>query len=118
MNEEKYCPSCGHLFEQGEYEYNYDTANTDYECVECGWVGTHKEVLDEPTLQIWDGCYDQRKLKKDGYAIMTWPDSQELMDMQGFSENTWLINDERGLNRFGSSAYVYDIDWYNENQKI
>lgn len=125
MNEEKYfCPHCGHQFEQGESNYNYDTALLDFECNECGWEGneTQLEREDEDedceyNIQIWDGCYDQRKLKRAGYGIMVWPDSQELMEMQGRCEHTWLINDERGLDRFGSSAYVYDIDWYNANQK-
>lgn len=40
----EYCPQCGHEFEQGESNYNYETANTDYECPHCGWMGTHAEV--------------------------------------------------------------------------
>lgn len=45
-NIKKYCPKCGHKFIQGESEYNNETANTDYICTECGWEGTHDQVLD------------------------------------------------------------------------
>jgi hypothetical protein len=74
-------------------------------------------MTDLNVIQIWDGCYNQRNLKKDGYAIMTWPESQELMELKGFRENCWLINDRRGLTRFGSSAYVYSIDWYEKSAR-
>ena len=39
-----YCPHCGHCFEQGEMDYNYDTAHTDYVCPECGWEGNENQV--------------------------------------------------------------------------
>jgi hypothetical protein len=113
-----YCPHCGHAFEQGEMDYNYDTAHTDYVCPECDWEGNETEVEeDEPSeMQIWDGSLDEEELEEEGYGVMTWPESQELMDMKGFRDNTWLINDEEGLDMYGSSAYVYDLDWYKENQ--
>ena len=45
--EEKYiCPHCGHEFEQGEYDYNYDTALLDFVCPECGWEGNETQVED------------------------------------------------------------------------
>ena len=47
------------------------------------------------------------------YVVITWPDSQELMDKDGFEENSYLVNDERGLEDFGSSAYFVDEDWLN-----
>ena len=43
-NSPYYCPECGHEFEQGEWNYNYDTANLDFECPMCGWYGTENEV--------------------------------------------------------------------------
>ena len=49
-----------------------------------------------------------------GYRIICWPDSQELMGLYGFRENCWLINGERGLDTYGSSAYLVDKDWYDE----
>lgn len=38
------CPKCGHVFKQGEYNYNYDTANTDFVCPECDWEGNEHGV--------------------------------------------------------------------------
>ena len=38
------CPKCGHVFKQGEYEYNYDTGNTDFVCPECDWEGNEHGV--------------------------------------------------------------------------
>ena len=45
--EEYVCPDCGHIFEQGESNYNYDTGHTDYECSECGWCGNEHEVIED-----------------------------------------------------------------------
>ncbi len=45
------------------------------------------------------------------YVVVTWPDSQQLMDKEGFAENSYLVNDEQGLEDFGSSAYFVDEDW-------
>ena len=39
-----YCPICGEPFEQGDWNYNYDTALLDFECSICDWSGTEKEV--------------------------------------------------------------------------
>lgn len=38
------CPNCGHVFKQGEYNYNYDTGNTDFVCPECDWQGNEHGV--------------------------------------------------------------------------
>lgn len=38
------CPKCGHVFKQGEYEYNYDTAKLDFVCPECDWEGNEQGV--------------------------------------------------------------------------
>ena len=43
-NPKYYCPICGEPFEQGDWNYNYDTALLDFECCICGWGGTEKEV--------------------------------------------------------------------------
>jgi hypothetical protein len=45
------------------------------------------------------------------YVVVTWPNSQELMDKEGFAENSYLVNDEQGLEDFGSSAYFVDEEW-------
>jgi hypothetical protein len=39
-----YCPICGEQFEQGDWNYNYDTALLDFECSICGWGGNENEV--------------------------------------------------------------------------
>ena len=46
--------------------------------------------------------------------IICWPESQELMEFDGFRENCSLINGERGLEVYGSSAYLVDKDWYDK----
>lgn len=52
-----------------------------------------------------------------GYVVVCWPESQMLMENEGFFENCTLINTERGLEAYGSSAYLVDEDWYNQLQK-
>ena len=52
MEEKMYCPECGHEFVQGESNYNYETANTDYVCPECGWEGTNNEVIDGDEMEV------------------------------------------------------------------
>jgi hypothetical protein len=46
------------------------------------------------------------------YEIVCWPESQMLMEKEGFYDNCSLISSERGLEEFGSSAYLVDKDWY------
>ena len=38
-DEQFVCPKCGHVFVQGEMDYNYDFGTLDFECPECGWTG-------------------------------------------------------------------------------
>lgn len=52
------CPKCGHVFKQGEYDYNYDTAHLDFVCSECDWQGNEQEV-------IWGNEEDEEE-EKDG----------------------------------------------------
>lgn len=46
--------------------------------------------------------------------IVTWPESQLLMDKVGFHENCVLINSETGLEKYGSSAYRVNPEWLNK----
>ncbi len=48
---------------------------------------------------------------KETYEVITWPDIQYFMDIPGFRENAYLINDSKGLDDFGSSAYFVNSDW-------
>lgn len=53
----------------------------------------------------------------DLYIVVTWPDIQDLMSKRGFKKNAFLINDDNGLNQFGSSAYFVKKDWYDDATK-
>ena len=43
--------------------------------------------------------------KSTKYVVVTWPEIQFYMNREGFNENAYLINDEKGMEEFGSSAY-------------
>ena len=45
------------------------------------------------------------------FTPVTWPESQELMELPGFEENALLINDEPLLEQYGSSAYLVRVSW-------
>lgn len=47
------------------------------------------------------------------YIVVQWPESQSLMLFPGWDEHCYLVNDDRGLDDFGSSAYFVEKDWYN-----
>lgn len=51
------------------------------------------------------------------FIVVTWPDSQNLMEYEGFEENCHLIDDESGLDQYGSSAYFVNEDWLREREK-
>lgn len=45
------------------------------------------------------------------YVAITFPEIQEYMEQEGFEENAYLINDEHGINDFGSGAYFVSTEW-------
>lgn len=47
------------------------------------------------------------------FVIVEWPDSQTLMEWEGFEDNCCLINDDYWLGLYGSSAYFVDEEWLN-----
>lgn len=47
------------------------------------------------------------------YEVVCWPGIQNLMDRPGFEDNAFLINDDRGMEKFGSSAYFVNTKWLN-----
>jgi len=49
------------------------------------------------------------------FVIVCWPDSQLLMDKEGFEENCCLINDDPLLEEYGSSAYLVRASWLEPN---
>lgn len=50
-------------------------------------------------------------MKKEVYIVIQWPEIQEYMDLKGFRDNSYLINDEKGMDDFGSSAYFVNKEW-------
>lgn len=59
---------------------------------------------------------EQIEILMEDYVIIGWPDIQDIMDEEGFEENTTLIepNDNMGI---GSSTYLVDKEWFNGIQK-
>lgn len=92
-------------------------------------------VIDEnnPSLKIYQDAIDNHGAKElelseiisyldfssiknsddDCFVVIQWPEIQYLMDLDGFKENSHLINDEEGLNKYGSSAYFIKKEWLN-----
>lgn len=52
------------------------------------------------------------------YTVVMWPEVQGLMEIDGFRENSYLINDDKGISEFGSSAYFVDVDWLESIERI
>lgn len=50
------------------------------------------------------------------YVVVAWPEIQMIMEKDGFEDNSYLINDDKGLDDFGSSAYFVSCDWLAENK--
>jgi hypothetical protein len=51
------------------------------------------------------------------YAPVCWPCVQMLFDIEGFQENSRLIDDERGIEEYGSSAYFVNTQWLDQATK-
>ena len=52
------------------------------------------------------------------YLVICWPESQMLSEYSDdWQEHCSLINDESGLRRFGSCAYIVEYDWYRQFEK-
>ena len=45
-----------------------------------------------------------------GYVLVDWPDSQELMELDGFENHSSLAD----CDEYGQCAYFVDEDWLNE----
>lgn len=45
-------------------------------------------------------------------VIVCWPYSQKMMGKEGFFNHCSLINSRKGLDAYGSSAYLVDKEWY------
>ena len=53
-------------------------------------------------------------MDKETFEVVCWPESQMLMELDGFEENSYHVNDDRGLLEFGSSAYFVNRKWLEE----
>jgi len=51
-------------------------------------------------------------IDKDVFIVVTWPEVQELFELDGFDENSILINEEGLYNEYGSSAYLIRKTWF------
>lgn len=49
------------------------------------------------------------------YIVLLFDEAQALQDKEGFDNNAYLIEDEKGLKEFGSGAYFVDKNWYGKN---
>lgn len=56
--------------------------------------------------------------KDDEFILVTWPDIQYYYDLDGWEDNSFLVNDENGLEQYGSSAYFLKKSWYCKQQDI
>lgn len=45
------------------------------------------------------------------FVVVTWPEIQEYMEKEGFKDNSHLINDEVGLEKYGGSSYFINKEW-------
>lgn len=50
-------------------------------------------------------------MEKETYEVVCWPEIQFLFGIAGFEENAYLINDDKGMAEFGSSAYFVNSKW-------
>lgn len=57
-------------------------------------------------------------MDKETFEVVCWPESQILMELDGFEENSYLVNDDRGLLEFGSSAFFVNKKWLEEKVNI
>ncbi len=53
-------------------------------------------------------------MDNEAFEVVCWPESQVLMELDGFVENSNLVNDDKGLLEFGSSAYFVNRKWLEE----
>lgn len=56
--------------------------------------------------------------EKEEYITMTFPEVQSLFEKEGFDDNAYLINDEKGIEDFGPCAYFVKKEWLNKKAMI
>ena len=48
------------------------------------------------------------------FKVVQWPETQEMMEREGFAENSLLINDGLLYNEYGDAAYMVREEWLDE----
>ena len=59
--------------------------------------------------------YLEEYMEHDLFEVICWPDIQFLFGIEGFWDNAYLVNDERGIEDYGSSAFFVRSNWLNEH---
>ena len=54
---------------------------------------------------------------EDLFTVVTWPESQELLEIEGFEENSILINDGPLYEQYGDGAYLVAMEFLIQNSK-
>lgn len=51
------------------------------------------------------------------FKVITWPEIQKYSELEGFEENSHLINDEKGIEKYGSLAFFVNTEWLNKHNE-
>ncbi len=46
-----------------------------------------------------------------GFVVITWPDIQDFMELDGFKDNAVLLNSDAFIDEYGGSAYLVRQSW-------
>lgn len=52
----------------------------------------------------------------DTFIVVTWPEVQELFELEGWQENSLLINDMSIYSQYGSSSYMVRESWLRKQE--
>ena len=106
MENKYHCPLCGHQFEQGECNFNYDTALLDFTCPECDWEGNENQVVDD------SGWEEARQLLEEKVKSCGFEDEMYSLVFGKVGECINEVEDE-----LGEIADDDDTMWYDEVRK-
>ena len=75
------------------------------------WTGDKDEKwFDECKEDVMKGILERTAGEDTGYSLICWPESQSLMEEEGFDEHSSLADCEK----FGSMAFFVENAWLNE----
>ena len=57
------------------------------------------------------------EMNEDMFVVVMWPDVQEYQELEGFDDNSILINDYPLLEEYGDSAYMVRYNWLHVAKK-